>query len=163
MRIPFLLLSAALIAVDQITKHMAVTVLRDSRPVVIIPGLLEFTYLENAAAAMGMFGGMIGLVMIVCVLVAAGIAVGIFIYDHHTWASYASATLLLAGGIGNLIDRITNLGPDGERFVVDFIHVKFFPYVFNFADCCITVGAVLMVVHFIISAWREKKPVGQNS
>ena len=44
--------------------------------------------------------------------------------------------LLSSGAIGNLIDRFL------YGFVVDFIHVLFFPYIFNFADCCVTVGGV---------------------
>lgn len=157
--------SAALIVVDQITKHLAVAFLRDSadRSVSVIPGLLEFSYLENTAAAMGMFEGMIWLVMILGIAVAIGIVAAIFLYNGHTWASYISSSLLLAGGIGNLIDRINNVGPTGERFVVDFIHVEFFPYVFNFADCCVTIGAVFLVVHFVICSRREKKLAEQES
>ena len=61
-----------------------------------------------------------------------------------------NVALLMAGGIGNLIDRIAH------GFVVDYIHVLFFDYVFNFADCCITVGAVLFVIHVLFFT-REGK------
>lgn len=164
-RVLLIMASAALIIVDQITKHMAAVFLRDSadRSVTVIPGLLEFRYLENTAAAMGLFQGMIWMVMILSALVAIGIIGAIFLYKGHTWASYTAAVLLLAGGVGNLIDRITNLGPGGERFVVDFIHIEFFPYIFNFADCCVTIGAVFLVVHFFVSSRREKKLAEQES
>lgn len=159
------LLSAALVTVDQITKYMAVTVLRDGaqRSVQVIPGLLEFTYLENTAAAMGLFGGMVWLIMILCAAVSVLLLLSIFLYNNHTWASYSAIVLVLAGGIGNLIDRFINLGPAGERYVVDFIHVEFFPYIFNFADCCVTIGAAFFVIHFIILTRREKKPAREET
>lgn len=163
-RVLLIMASAALIIVDQITKRLAAAFLGDSasRSVTVIPGLLEFRYLENTAAAMGLFQGMIWMVMILSALVAIGIIGAIFLYKGHTWASYTAAVLLLAGGVGNLIDRITNLGPGGERFVVDFIHIEFFPYIFNFADCCVTIGAVFLVVHFFVSSRREKKLAEQE-
>ena len=69
---------------------------------------------------------------------------------RHSFFSYTTAALLMSGGIGNLIDRIAH------GFVVDYIHVLFFDYVFNFADCCITVGAVLFVIHVLFFT-REGK------
>ena len=163
-RVLLIMASAALIVVDQVTKHLAATLLREGAggSVTVIPGLLEFRYLENPAAAMGLFDGLIWLVMVLSVLVAIGIIAAVFLYKEHTWASYTAAMLLLAGGVGNLIDRIINLGPTGERFVVDFIHVLFFPYIFNFADCCVTIGAVFLVIHFIIGARREKQLAEQE-
>ena len=57
--------------------------------------------------------------------------------------------LILSGGIGNLIDRLV-LG-----FVVDYIHVSFFPPVFNFADCCVVIGTVLVMVHVLFFSERR--------
>lgn len=155
--------AAALIALDQITKNMAVSFLRDGRPVTVIPGLLEFSYLENSAAAMGLFAGMIVPVMVLSAVVAVAIAAAAFMYKDHTWASRVSSVLLFAGGVGNLIDRVKNIGPAGERFVVDFIHIEFFPYIFNIADCCVTIGAVFFLIHFVISARKSKDPAGPES
>lgn len=155
--------SAALIVLDQITKSMAASFLRDAGPTTVIPGLLEFSYLENTAAAMGLFEGMIVPVMVLSAVVAAAIAAGAFLYKDHTWASRVSSVLLFSGGVGNLIDRIKNVGPAGERFVVDFIHIEFFPYIFNIADCCVTIGAAFFLIHFVISARRSKDPAGLES
>ncbi len=65
--------------------------------------------------------------------------------------------LLIAGGIGNLIDRIVH------GYVVDYIHALFFDYVFNFADCCITVGAVLFVIHVLFSPAKGKETLPRES
>ena len=59
---------------------------------------------------------------------------------------------LVGGALSNLYERCKN------GYVVDYIHVLFFPYVFNFADCCITVGAVCFVVHYLfLGEHRERK------
>ena len=55
-----------------------------------------------------------------------------------------SLSLILAGGLGNLIDRVS-LG-----YVVDFIAIKFNPYVFNFADVYITIGIMLYLINYLL-------------
>ena len=149
-------LAAAVIFVfvDQITKGFAVGSLKETgkMTMTVIPGLLEFSYLENPAAALGLFGNVIWLVIALAALVAVGIVAALFIYKEHSFFSYAASTLLLAGGVGNLIDRIAM---DGK--VVDFIHVLFFPYVFNVADCCVTVGAVCLLLHYFLRVRKEKQ------
>ena len=55
-----------------------------------------------------------------------------------------------------MIDRIA------YGFVVDFIHVLFFDYIFNFADCCITVGAVLFVIHVLFFTRSEEDTKGKE-
>ena len=80
-RVLLIMASAALIVVDQVTKHLAATLLREGAggSVTVIPGLLEFRYLENTAAAMGLFDGLIWLVMVLSVLVAIGIIAAVFL------------------------------------------------------------------------------------
>ena len=65
-----------------------------------------------------------------------------------------SAILIIGGGIGNLVDRIF-LG-----YVVDFIKISFFPPAFNFADCCVTIGAVLMVIYLLFfTDFKDEKKI----
>lgn len=143
--------AAALIGADQWTKALAVEANRQGGlPAPVIPGLLEFCYVENYAAAMGFFAGMIWLVVACTLLVSGAIVAALFLYKNHTVFSYLTCMLLLAGGLGNLWDRFH------YGFVVDFIHVLFFPYVFNVADCCVTIGVVCFALHYILEARREK-------
>ncbi len=107
--------------------------------------------MENTGAAFGLFKNMMWLVIFITVIAVAAILVLLFRYQKHTFFSYAASALLIAGGIGNLLDRIL------YGFVVDYIHVLFFDYIFNFADCCVTVGAVLFVIHVLLISLREKQ------
>ncbi|MDD4628271.1 MAG: signal peptidase II [Candidatus Peribacteraceae bacterium] len=66
----------------------------------------------------------------------------------HTLTEYAGFGLIVGGGLANILDRI------GDGTVTDFIQVGSFP-VFNIADCCITVGVVLLLWGMIINEWRQ--------
>ncbi len=153
-----LVVAVVLLAIDQISKYFVLIALKPVGTVTVIPGLLELTYVENTGAAFGLFKNAIWLVIAVTVIAAAVILVLLFRYKHHSFFSYTTSALLIAGGLGNLIDRIVH------GFVVDFIHVLFFGYVFNFADCCITVGAVLFVIHMLFFSYKEKSlsPEGED-
>ena len=141
-----IVVAAILLAMDQIIKYFVLTKLKPMGTVTVIPGLLEFTYVEN----------IMWLVVPITVAATVAIAVLLFRYKRHTFFSYATSALLIAGGIGNLIDRIA------YGFVVDFIHVLFFDYIFNFADCCITVGAVLFVIHVLFFTRSEEDTKGKE-
>lgn len=138
-----LLAAVVLLVVDQVIKYFVLRYLEPVGTVKVLPGLLEFTYVENTGAAFGLFQNVLWLVILVTLVASLVILVLLFRYRHHTFLSYATSALLLAGGVGNLLDRFIH------GFVVDYIHVLFFDYIFNFADCCITVGAVLFVLHVL--------------
>lgn len=146
-----LCISLLLTALDQFIKYFVMQNLKPVGTVTVIRGLLSFSYMENTGAAFGLFQGKVWLLSAVTVLAFCMIVFLLFTYRSHTALSYISSALVLAGGIGNFIDRIA------YGFVVDFIHVHFFNYIFNFADCCITVGAFLFVFHVLLTACREKQ------
>ena len=147
-----LAVAAVLLAIDQMLKYF---VLRDLRPVgtvTVIPGLLELTYVENTGAAFGLFKQVMWLVVAVTVVATVAIIVLLFRYKRHSFFSYTTAALLMSGGIGNLIDRIAH------GFVVDYIDFRIIHYaIFNFADSCVVVGAVLLCLYLIRLELRESK------
>lgn len=143
--------AAVLLAADQLLKYFVLLYLKPVSSVTVIGGLLELAYVENTGAAFGLFKNFIWFVVLITVIAFLAIIVLLFRYRNHTCFSYIASVLLIAGGLGNLVDRIL------YGFVVDYIHVLFFDYIFNFADCCITVGAVLFVVHVLLLSYREKK------
>ena len=91
-------------------------------------------------------------VMVMCVI--------IFIkYGKKSRLMLWALTLVLSGGIGNMIDRVFRGGS-----VVDFLHFEFFPSfpVFNIADCAIVLGAVLLALYFIFDLVKEEKQKKSN-
>lgn len=146
-----------LIGLDQLTKWIVVSNMELNQTIHAIDGLLDWTYILNDGASFGMMGGKT--VLLVIVTCAAMGVLGYFLYagklEHIT--GQIAGMLILAGGIGNLIDRLFNNG-----LVVDFIDIDpmlepllTFPK-FNIADCCVVCGGVLFCV-FILFFYEEKK------
>lgn len=151
--------SVLLILLDQLFKYLASSRLRPVGSVSLIPGLLNLTYVENTGAAFGMLEGKRILLSLIVLLVLAG-----FIYVllsgriKDTFLIWTSS-LIIAGGAGNLIDRVL------YGYVVDYLDIGplfSFP-VFNFADICVVVGCILMVIYLLRSESKknptEKKEV----
>ncbi len=134
------------IALDQITKIWAINNLKGQSEIVVLNKWLHFTYVENSGAAWGIFQqGTIILVFLTLV-----ICFGIIYYlikFNDTINNYVKIPLIfiLAGAIGNLIDRI-RLG-----YVIDFIFSPLgglydFP-VFNFADIYVSLAAIFLIIY----------------
>ncbi len=130
---------------DVLSKYLVVQLLLPlERSVTVIPGILDFTYVENRGAAFGMLSNSRWIFMTVSV-VFIFVLIYVLKQKYSANALYTvSLCLFLGGGIGNMIDRIF-LG-----YVVDFIEFTFVDFaVFNIADSAISVGAVLFVVYLI--------------
>ena len=144
---------ALLTAADQLSKYLIAAGFEVGESVHVVPGLLDFTYVRNRGAAFGMLADRRWIFLLLTTLIIAGVVYAWYKnYVTHLTGRIA-AVLIVAGGIGNMIDRLC-LG-----YVVDFIDVSpLFPFaVFNVADCCVTVGAVFMAV-FILFFMEEKSP-----
>lgn len=153
-------ITALLIAIDQLTKLAAVRYLAPAE-ISAIPlwnGVLELTYVKNYGIAWGMFQNQRWIVTIATSIMLLFV---LFVLIKRWFINSRLATsgllLIFAGGIGNLIDRVVN------GYVVDFIHYyKWFDFpVFNFADCCVSIGAVLILVYaFFFSESKEEATDG---
>ena len=148
------------ILLDQVTKIIASSVLPSlpggSYP--LIQGVFHFTYLENRGAAFGMLEGM--LPVFVVVMIVAGAAIGYMLFFKRKsldiWTRVALA-LILAGAVGNFIDRVA-LG-----YVRDFLHFALINFaVFNLADACITVGTAVFAVYVLFIADKKSKKALQE-
>lgn len=150
-----LVVAAALIGIDQWIKYLAVTYLA---PIQIFPlwdGVFQLTYVENSGAAFGMLSGKTFILVGVTGLVLLGLIVAILLGKVKSNFLVWSLALIIGGGVGNLIDRIA-LG-----YVVDYLHVTLIDFaVFNFADCCVVVGTILLVIYFL---FLERQAVNQQS
>ena len=137
------LLSVAAVAIDQTIKGLVLQNLKPVGKITAIPGFLDFSYLENRGAAFGMLQNQKWFFIVMVTAVCIAFIIGLYKYPHHEFFSYTASILIIGGGIGNLIDRIR------YGYVIDYISVSFFPPIFNFADCCVTVGTVFLIVHLL--------------
>lgn len=142
-----------LVALDQITKYLAVSFLKDAPSINLIHNFFGFTYVENAGAAWGSFENMRWFLIIVTSVLIGVMLWVLFSARYHRYRMVRiSSILIIAGGIGNMIDRIL------YGYVVDFIHFKAIDFpVFNIADCCVVIGAILMLVFFFFIYKEEKE------
>ena len=139
----YLILTLVLVVLDQLVKYWVVAhiALNASRPLVL--NLLALTNLHNDGAAWSILEGQQWFFTVVTIL--AIVVIGYLFYRwRHQAALLWPLTLILAGTIGNFIDRVQN------GYVVDMFELLFvnFP-VFNVADCCLTIGVVWLLIIFI--------------
>ena len=135
-----------MIYADRLTKWLATVNLKNGAGVSIIPRVLELTYTENTGAAWGMLKNhrWVFLVVSTAAIICLICFLAVNIRKCGKLMTF-SLCLIIAGGIGNMIDRVL-LG-----YVVDFIYVSAIDFpVFNFADICITVGAGLLLLWLIL-------------
>jgi len=150
------LFAAFIVAADQFTKYLTVANIELYADVPFIPGLLQLTYVQNTGAAFSSFEGQQWLFALIFVVFT-----GLIVYEYKTskmgfkpferWCIAA----IYGGGLGNMIDRV-RMG-----YVVDMIETTFMEFpVFNVADCFITCGCILMMVHLVLynkDFWKDEK------
>ena len=140
----FAVIVGALVILDQATKFLvsANLQLRESLP--ILKGIFHITYIHNTGAAFGIFKGMLPLFIFLSVVTIILIVLytGRSRYRHYYYFRMG-LMLILAGTIGNLIDRLR------FGYVIDFLDLKFWS-VFNISDIAITFGAILLGYQAIV-------------
>lgn len=138
-----LLLSIAIIVLDQITKYLVTLYFHLSDTTVIIPGYFSLTYIRNNGAAWGMFGGWNGLLVALSAIVLILLIIFRRSFLTDSLIHRISLGLMLGGIAGNLFDRIR------YQYVVDFLDFYWrnhhFP-AFNVADSAICVGVGLYMI-----------------
>lgn len=152
----YTLFAAAIAVVDQIVKYLTVAHIGLYEKVEFIPGVLGFTYYQNTGAAFSSFEGMQWLFALIFVIFT-----GAILYEYFkkpmgftTFERWCIAAIY-GGGLGNMIDRV-RMG-----YVVDMFETKFMDFpIFNVADCFITCGVILLIIHmafFNKAFWKEEK------
>lgn len=146
-RISVYICALALVLLDQITKLSIVGNLKD-KSITIIKGILSFTYFENKGVAFSIGNGHVPLFIIVNLVIICGLTV-YYEKNKEEFKGIISKiffTMVIAGGISNLIDRVF------RGFVVDFIDVnELFEFaIFNVADIFIVVGIIGLALSFIL-------------
>ncbi|MFR7476584.1 signal peptidase II [Frisingicoccus sp.] len=131
-----------LIALDQWTKYMVLLHVKPIDSIPLIPGILSFTYHENRGAVWGIMQGQIPILIVTTVII---LTVVLWIYSRipdtkkYRWLHFI-AVLVIAGAIGNFIDRLF------RHYVVDFIYFELIDFpIFNVADMYVVIAAFLLI------------------
>lgn len=144
----------AFLGVDQLTKYYIVSNFDLGESTEFLNGIIDIIYINNKGGAWGILQGqtwtllsVTAILMIICFTLLLKLG-------KSNKVMFWSITLILFGGLGNMIDRIFR---DGN--VVDFLHFEFWPQfpIFNVADCAVVIGAFLLIGYFIYDSIRDTK------
>ncbi len=138
--------AGVLLALDQLTKYLAIAHLKDQPALVLIDGVLELNYLENRGSAFGMLQNQKFFILFVGVVFMA--VIFFFLFKLPDAKKFRVVHILLsaviAGGVGNMIDRFR------FDYVVDFISFVLIHFpIFNVADCYIVVSVIVLFLLFL--------------
>ena len=138
-------LSLALLGLDQWVKHYVTVNIPLGESQEFLPGLVELRTVHNYGAAWSSFSGMRWLLVAVTAVIVLAVAAVLLRRIVRHPLGVAAGFLILAGGVGNIIDRV-RLG-----YVVDMFHLEFWPSypTFNVADICVVCGAVLGGIYYL--------------
>ncbi len=140
----YFVMIAVLLGIDLLTKSVIAANPAVYANVSVIPNFFYITFVKNTGAAWSILSGQ----RILLSLIAAAAVIGMLAVLQKTaekkqHLTSAALVLMIAGALGNLIDRLM-LG-----YVRDFLNFYIFGYdfpVFNFADMCLTVGVILLIL-----------------
>lgn len=154
-----IILGIILVVADQLIKIWAINELQPVKVMDFIHigdlDIMDLRYVQNEGAAFSSFSGarwfLVGLVSVMLI----GLAIFVFKYKYKHPFFMISAVMVMSGGIGNLIDRVR------FGYVVDYLDVKLFNFaVFNFADICVVLGAIFLLIFLF---FIEPKIVAQEN
>jgi len=142
----YIIITLVLIALDQAAKFVARKLLAGAGAVDFIKNIMDFVYVENRGAAFGMMQNTRWFLIAITFVVLVALLIYVIKNKSKTPLFLSAASLIFAGGIGNLIDRIA------FGYVTDFLHFLFMDFpCFNIADICVCIGAVLMIIYILFS------------
>lgn len=151
--IVYYIIAIALILLDQWTKWLVVTKMEIGQSIPIIENVFYLTSHRNQGAAWGILQGQMWFFYIITVVV-----IGFVLYYLHQYAKESrfvgvALALILAGAIGNFIDRIF------RKEVVDFANTYIFSYdfpIFNVADSALVVGVIFIMIATFVDERKKK-------
>ena len=152
-----LVAAAMLVAADQGIKAWATAQLMPVGVMAVLPGIVELRYILNDGMAFSMLAGKQEILIGVTSLMLIGVLVWL-LRGQMPPLERVAWTLVLGGGIGNLIDRVMN------GVVVDYINVLFMNFaVFNFADICVCCGVGLLILSILLDDRHGKAATDETA
>ena len=153
-RLLTLIAAAALVTMDQWIKRWMTGFLAEGTRT-LVPGFAGLRYTRNTGISFSLFGNSQAVMLVISAITALVMLAGVvwlLLGKIGGPAPLCGAALILAGGIGNLLDRLLH------GFVVDYIELLFTRFaIFNFADICITCGVALVTCWVLWSETRQRK------
>ena len=147
-----LIIIAVLVAIDQLIKLLVIEHLEPIGSLTLIDGFIRLKYAENTGAAFGSFSGRTSFLSIFTFVIIILALIYLFVKKRKVDAEYICISLIVAGGLGNLVDRVF------RGFVVDYIEPLFIDFaIFNFADILVTCSCIVLVIWLIYQIYRETK------
>ena len=144
-----LAISAFVVILDRITKHIVAQQLPNGQTYTVIPGVFRISDVHNTGAAFSMFAENASPVTVRNILIAFSVVAVIVLFGmlwrigRHLTVTSVALALILGGAFGNLYDRVR------YHYVIDFLEVHILHYHwpdFNVADSCICIGACLLLI-----------------
>ena len=154
-----IILVVILVSADQFFKYLATQNLFGLKtlPITVIPNIIGFNYVHNYGAGFSILSGKVNFLIIVTSIALVAIALAILMNKFDSKFEELCFVLILAGGIGNLIDRALN------GYVVDYFEFLFMDFpVFNFADILICCGMGLYVIYTFRTEFFSKNKKGNQ-
>lgn len=141
---PYAILTVILVAIDQLVKYQVLQNIDLGEHVPFIPYILDLTFVKNTGAAFSMFSEHTWVLTLISLVMSIVLAVAIWKNFFRHPLGKLTLTLLLAGAIGNLVDRAL------RGYVVDMFNVLFMEFaVFNVADICVVVGGIAAGLYYM--------------
>ena len=156
--IAFVIIVIAWVALDQMTKSLFYGL--EPGGIIAGPflGLVDIRLVHNTGGAWGFFSDSTFALGVFSLVVCAAIALFFLASARQsTWLQAVAFALIVAGGIGNAIDRFA------QGYVTDFLEFSFMDFpVFNVADIGVTCGFALLVIALLVS-WRSEAQKGDEA
>ena len=141
------IIALAVVVIDLALKYAVSSGMTVGQSFEVIPGVLNVTYVQNTGAAFGILGQQRWIFIVVSAIMIVLLTLFLARAKGYHKLVYISAALILGGGVGNMVDRLS-LG-----YVIDYIDFCAFPslwrWVFNAADTAVCVGAGLLIVYLL--------------
>ena len=153
----YALLAAVLVAADQVVKYLVRTYIPLGTSVPFLPGLVDLTYVQNTGAAFSILSDHTWVLTLISAVVSVVIAAALLRGVVRHPFGVTSLTVVLAGAVGNLIDRAL------FGFVTDMFDLQFMTFaVFNVADICVVCGGIAFCVYFLFYYDKLEKKEGSH-
>ena len=152
MYLVFFIITVLLTAADVLSKLAAVRYLSNTDTLPVIKNVFHLTFCRNTGAAFSLLSGSTALLAVISVLMVAVIVIYVLLKKPASRLLLSALSLIVAGGTGNIIDRII------RGYVVDFFDFRLINFaIFNVADIFVCTGVVLLAVYMIRTDTKKEE------